>query len=44
MNCFTKRERNYKLRAISHKKRKLIERAFGCNKSDRHCVRSSCVA
>jgi transposase len=35
MNCLTKRERNDKRRAISHKKRKLIERAFGWNKSDR---------
>src|SRR5271168_60718 len=35
MNCLTKRERNGKRRAISHKKRKLIERAFGWNKSDR---------
>ncbi len=35
MNCLTKRERNDHRRAISHKKRKLIERAFGWNKSDR---------
>ncbi len=35
MNCLTKRERNDKRRAISHKKRKLIERAFGWSKSDR---------
>jgi Transposase DDE domain len=35
MNCLTKRERNDKRRVISYKKRKLIERAFGWNKSDR---------
>src|SRR5271170_3349448 len=35
MNCLTNRERNDKRRVISHKKRKLIERAFGWNKSDR---------
>jgi transposase len=35
MNCLTKRERNDPRRAISHKKRKLIERSFGWSKSDR---------
>jgi transposase len=35
MNCLTKRERNDPRRALSHKKRKLIERSFGWNKSDR---------
>src|SRR5271155_1146884 len=35
MNCLTKRERNDPRGAISHKKRKLIERSFGWNKSDR---------
>jgi transposase len=35
MNCLTKRERNDPRRAISHKKRKLIERSFGWNKCDR---------
>jgi transposase len=35
MNCLTKRERNDKRRAVSHKKRKLIERSFGWSKSDR---------
>jgi transposase len=35
MNCLTKRERNDQRRVISYKKRKLIERAFGWNKSDR---------
>jgi hypothetical protein len=35
MNCLTKRERNDKRRAISHKKRKLIEPTFGWSKSDR---------
>jgi transposase len=34
-NCLTNRERNDKQRAISHKKRKLIERSFGWGKSDR---------
>ena len=34
-NCLTKRERNDKRRAISYKKRKLIERTFGWNKSNR---------
>jgi transposase len=34
-NCLTNRERNDKRRAISHKKRKLIERSFGWGKSDR---------
>ncbi len=35
MNCLTKRERNDPRRAISHNKRKLIERSFGWSKSDR---------
>ena len=35
MNCLTDRERNDKRRAISQKKRKLIERSFGWAKSDR---------
>ena len=35
MNCLTKRERNDPRRAISHKRRKLIERSFGWSKSDR---------
>jgi transposase len=35
MNCLTEKERKDPRRAISHKKRKLIERAFGWNKSDR---------
>jgi transposase len=34
-NCLTNRERNDKRRAISHRKRKLIERSFGWGKSDR---------
>ena len=34
-NCLTKRERNDKRRAISHSKRKLIEKTFGWSKSDR---------
>jgi transposase len=34
-NCLTQRERNDKRRAISHKKRKLIERSFGWCKYDR---------
>ena len=34
-NCLTKRERNDRRRAISHKKRKLVERTFGWGKSDR---------
>jgi transposase len=34
-NCLTNRERNDKRRAISHKKRKLIERSFGWGKSNR---------
>jgi transposase len=34
-NCLTKRERNDKRRAISHNKRKLIEKSFGWSKSDR---------
>jgi transposase len=34
-NCLTNRERNDQRRAISHKKRKLIERSFGWAKSDR---------
>jgi transposase len=34
-NCLTRRERNDKRRAISHNKRKLIEKCFGWGKSDR---------
>jgi transposase len=34
-NCLTKRERNDKRRAISQKKRKLVERSFGWSKSNR---------
>ena len=34
-NSLTKRERTDKRRAISHKKRKLIERVFGWSKADR---------
>jgi IS5 family transposase len=34
-NCLTNKERNDKRRAISHKKRKLIERSFGWGKSNR---------
>ncbi len=35
LNCLTNRERNDPRRAISHKKRKLIEKSFGWSKSDR---------
>jgi transposase len=34
-NCLTSRERNDKRRAISHHKRKLIEKSFGWSKSNR---------
>jgi transposase len=34
-NCLTTRERNDKRRAISHHKRRLIEKSFGWSKSDR---------
>ena len=34
-NCLTKRERKDPRRAISYKKRKMIERSFGWSKSDR---------
>jgi len=34
-NCLTKRECNDKRRAISHNKRRLIEKSFGWGKSDR---------
>ena len=34
-NCLTKRERNDKRRAISHNKRRLIEKSFGWSKSNR---------